>query len=74
MPVKFRGRARGELKEFAPAYFKVFPAAFVGETNEPISYQIHRFPIKDKGFACVAKWEANATPACKQTAHFHQRN
>src|SRR6266576_5676911 len=33
MPVKFRGCARGELKGFAPPYFKVFPAASLREAN-----------------------------------------
>src|SRR5439155_5689849 len=46
MPVKFRGRTRGELKEFASPYFKVFPAAFLREANEAISYQVQRFRIK----------------------------
>jgi len=74
MPVKFRGCARGELKGFAPAYFKVFPAAFLREANELISYQTHRFRIKDERFARIAKWKADAAAARERTAHFHQRS
>src|SRR5205809_4186758 len=74
MPVKFRGCARGELKGFAPPYFKVFLAASFREANEPISYQVHRFRIKDERFARIAKWKAHATAARERTAHFHQRS
>src|SRR4029077_6548769 len=47
MPVEFCDCARSGLKPLAPAYFEVFPAAFSREADEPISYQIDRFRIKD---------------------------
>src|SRR5439155_25585152 len=72
--LKFRGCTRGELKEFPPSYFKVFPAAFLRDTNEQVSYQTYRFRIKDERFARIAKWKADAAAACEQTAHFHQRD
>ncbi len=74
MPVKFRGGARGELKGLASPYFKVFPAAFLREANKAISYEAHRFLIKDERFARIAKWKADAAAARERTAHFHQRN
>ncbi len=52
----------------------MFPAAFLRETNEAISYQTYRFRIKDERFARIAKWKADAAAARKRTAHFHQRN
>jgi hypothetical protein len=61
------------LKPLATAYFEVFPAAFSREANQPISYQIDRFRIKDERFAGIAKWEANATAAGEWTTNFHQR-
>src|SRR6266496_1148103 len=39
-----------------------------------ISYQAHRFWIKDERFAAIAKWKADATAAGEQTPYFHQRN
>src|SRR6266404_1657309 len=62
------------LKEFPSAYFKIFPAAFLRETNEPSPYQAHRLRIKDERFARIAKWKADAAAARERAAHFHQRN
>ena len=62
------------MKGFASPYFKVFPAAFLRETNEAISYQTYRFRIKDERFARIAKWKADAAAAGEQTAYFHQWN
>ena len=44
------------------------------EANEPVSYQPYCFRIKDKRFARVAKWKADAAAARERTAHFHQWN
>jgi len=74
VPVKIRRPVRGELEGFAPAYFKVFPAALLREAKKSISYQTYHLPIEDKRFARIAKRKADAAAAGKRTAHFHQRN
>ena len=71
VPVKIRRRGRGEFEGFAPAYFKVFPAALLREAKKPISYQTHHLLIEDERFARVAKGKADAAAAGKRTAHFH---
>ena len=52
----------------------MLPAAFLGEAKDSISYQPHRFRIKDERFARIAKWKADAAAARERTAHLHQRN
>ena len=52
----------------------MFPTTFLRKANEMISYQAHCLWIKDKRFACIAKWKADATAAGEQTTYFHQRN
>jgi hypothetical protein len=73
MPVEFRCRTRGGLKEFTSANFQVFPAAFPRETNEAISYCVGYFWIKDERLAHIAEWKADAAAPGERTSHFHQR-
>ncbi|PYJ22774.1 MAG: hypothetical protein DME99_04570 [Verrucomicrobia bacterium] len=44
------------------------------EANKLISYQAHRFRIKDERFARIAKWKADTAAPRERAPHFHQRN
>lgn len=74
MGPKLRRCAGRGLKGFSSAYFEVGPPTLLCQVKEPLSNQSERLRFKDKGFAHIAKREANAAAAGKMTAHFHQRN
>jgi hypothetical protein len=73
MSVEFRRRIGVGSERFTPADFQVFPAAFMCETDEAISYCVGYVWVKNERLAHIAEWEADAAASGERAAHFHQR-